>query len=95
MREIVLNRDEFTEYLAERLPESSDIGKMMRFVESAFLLRNDEGRTCYLLEVPQNVSAADVEYIDRCMVALGCLACIVPQGLVSYGGTVTGDSMKG
>ncbi len=93
VNEVVMNREEFAAYLAQRLDEPTDVGRMMRFIDNAFLLQNDVGRPAYVFEVDRDVSSEDVKYLQDAMKSLGVCACIVPKGLVRYAGTLTPESM--
>lgn len=92
-KEVVLSREEFAEYLAQRLEEPTDIGRIMRFVDNAFLLQNDVGRPAYIFEVDGDVSAEDIKYVRDAMQSLGVCACLVPKGLLRYAGTLTPESV--
>lgn len=93
VKEVVMNREEFASYLSERLEEPSDIGRMIRFIDNAFLLQNDVGRPAYVFEVSREISREDVEYVQEAMRSLGVCACIVPSGIIRYEATLTPESM--
>ena len=92
-REIVLGREEFAEYIAERVDDVVDVGRMTRFVQGAFILQNDAGRPAYVLEVDRALSKEDVAYLSDALRSIGVCACLVPSGVVRYVGTVTPESM--
>ena len=93
-REVVLSRDELVEYLAERLPDKTDIGRMTTHIEKAFVFQNDVGRPAYMLEVdPGAITPEAIAYISDCLEQMTVCACLVPKGMVSYGATVTPESM--
>ena len=93
VNEVVMSREEFAAYLAQRLEEPADIGRIMRFVDNAFLLQNDVGRPAYVFEVDRDVSKDDVEYLQEAMRSLGVCACLGPKRIIRYAGTLTPDSM--
>lgn len=93
-KEVVLTRSEFVRRVQGKLRDKTDIGRMLRFVDSAFVLQGYSDRPCYLLEVEEDISQEDIEYLDAALASMGVCACIIPRGLVSYGGTLTRESME-
>lgn len=96
VNEIVMDRSEFVNYLAERVEDPSDVAKALRFIESAFILQNDAHRPAYVFSVSEKIAEEDMEVIRNAFVELGVLGVFLPSTLmekVSYDGTVTPDSL--
>lgn len=90
---VVYDREEFTRYLADRVEDKVDIGRMIGFVEGAFVLQNDVGRPAYIFEVDPSIAVGDIEYVQRAMQSIGACAVLVPTGMLRYAGRVTPESM--
>lgn len=93
MREVVLSREGFTRVLMDRLPDGKrKIGRAIDWVESALILQNDVGRPVYVLEVSGDTTSDDIAYIRQLMEEAGCVACLVPSGILGYVGMVSASS---
>ena len=93
IREVVLTRDELVRYLAKNVSDKTDIGKMTRHIEGAFVFQNDVGRPAYILEVDRGISPDAIAYLSECLDSMAVCACIIPVGMVRYAATVTPESM--
>ena len=93
IREVVLSRDEFVRHISSKLPDKTDIGRMVKHVENAFVFQNDVGRPAYLLEVDYDIDDKTISYLSECLNQMTVCACLIPKDVVSYVGTVTPESM--
>lgn len=89
---VVMSREEFTDYLLERLDDPSEIGRVIGFIDGIFKVQNDIGRPVYIFEVDKNLAVRDIEYLQKALTSLGTAACLVPSGIMSYSGQVTSES---
>lgn len=94
MDKVVLTKDEFVKIVAERSTIPSDISRIMKYVESIFMLQSDEDRPVYIFEVDfDKMDSDNFATLNDCLRYLKVAAVLVPKKSVKYLGEVTPQSM--
>lgn len=91
--QVLFSREEFIEELMSRTNDVVEVGRMVNFVEGAFRLQNDVARPAYVIEVTDDVTPDDIEYVSTALSQLGVCAVLVPPKMLRYVGTVTPREM--
>ena len=96
VKEVIMGKAEFINYLSEHVEDVSDIAKALRFVESAFILQNDAHRPAYIFSISEKIAEEDMEVVRSVFMDLGVLGVFLPEKLMSkinYVGTVTPENI--
>ena len=94
MDKVVLSKDEFVRVIAEHSDVPSDISRIMKYVESVFVLQNDESRPAYVFEVDlDNIDDEHLVILDRGLKYMKVTAILLPKKSITYLGEVTPQSL--
>lgn len=91
-----MNKEELVCELMGVLDDPSDVGMMLRAVESALVLQNDARRPVYIFEASEPPTQEEYEMIDAAFADLGLAAVVLPKsatGKLELAGEVTRESM--